>query len=346
MLVVASIVAMSARSASATAAKPAARPVVELVVAAPEREATELGQVATELLGRLSVEVRVRRVDAIDVEEVARPADSHPVYRARAFVDLKRPAHAVLWLVDSARDRVLIRDLESAPGREEITREELAHILEASTEGLLAGETIGVPRAEALPLLAPKKKSPPPAAPSPARHVQAAVLYEAELFADTPRIMHGPEVAVLVPLPLGGLDLGLWIAGQYRFPVIVDAAPVGARFEGGAVRALATLGQRLGAKARLSWGLGGGADFVDLAPTGTATDTVTVEQGRLLTFAILRAAVGLELRAWSNVSIWSRLAADFDFSGTSYVFERSTGEELVLRPWPVRPALAAGVAFP
>jgi hypothetical protein len=112
------------------------------------------------------------------------------------------------------------------------------------------------------------------------------------------------------------------------------------------MRALATLGQRLGAKARLSWGLGGGADFVDLAPTGTATDTVTVEQGRLLTFAILRAAVGLELRAWSNVSIWSRLAADFDFSGTSYVFERSTGEELVLRPWPVRPALAAGVAFP
>src|SRR3954468_18219454 len=142
MLIVSSIVMMAASSSrAAPSSNTGGRPVVELVVAAPGNEAAELAQVATELLGRLSVEVRFRRVAAIDVADIARPVQAPTPYRARAFVDLKRPAHAVLWFVDSARDRVLIRDLESSPGREEITREELAHILEASTEGLLAGES-------------------------------------------------------------------------------------------------------------------------------------------------------------------------------------------------------------
>jgi hypothetical protein len=347
MLMVCSVVMMAASSSrAAPVAKASTRPVVELVVAAPEKEATELAQVATELLDRLSVEVRLRRVDAIDVGDIARPAEPRPSYRARAFVDLKRPARAVLWLVDSARDRVLIRDLESAPGREEITREELAHILEASTEGLLAGESIGVPRVEALPLLTPKAAEPPPKPRPAGEHVQAVALYEVQLLSSAPRFQHGPEVSVFVPFSLGGFDWGLWFGGQYRVPQTVDAAPIGARFEGGAIRGLVSVGQRLGSNARLHWGLGAGVDMVDVQPTGVATDTVSVGAGRLLAFGIVRAAVGLSVRVLPNLSIWSRVAADFDFSDTSYVFERRAGDDVVLRPWPVRPALAAGVGFP
>jgi hypothetical protein len=339
MLMVLSVVTLTAASSRA------ARPAIELVVAASEREATALAQVATELLDRLSVDVRLRRVDAIDIEDVARPSKAPFSYRARAFVDLKRPAHAVLWYVDSARDRVLIRDLESAPGREEITREEVAHILEASTEGLLSGEAIGVPRSEALPLLSPKPKAPPKPR-TPGEHVEVVALYEVQILSGAPRFQHGPEAGVHLPLRLGGLDWGLWLAGQYRLPGTVDGEPVGVRFEGGAIRALVTLGQRLGSNSQLKWGLGAGADFVNLRPTGSATDTVALDAERLLAFTVVRAAVGFELRAAQSVSIWSRIAADFDFSDTSYVFERRTGEDVVLRPWPVRPALAAGVGFP
>jgi hypothetical protein len=350
MLIVSSIVMMAASSSRAAPPSSAgARPVVELVVAAPGNEAAELAQVATELLGRLSVEVRLRRVVAIDVGDIARPVDAPTPYRARAFVDLKRPAHAVLWFVDSARDRVLIRDLERSPGREEITREELAHILEASTEGLLAGESIGVPRAEALPLLTPKAPEPPKAQgrpPPPGEHVQVVALYEVQMLSGAPRFQHGPELGVFLPLSVSGLDWGLSIGGQYRLPQTVDAAPAGARFEGGAIRALVSLDQRLRSNVRLQWGLGAGVDIVDLTPTGVATDNVSIAGGRVLTFAIVRAAIGLSVRVLPNLSIWSRVAADFDFSDTSYVFERRAGEDLVLRPWPVRPALAAGVGFP
>ena len=54
-------------------------------------------------------------------------------------MDLRAPARGVLWIVDPAHDRVLVRELDRSRGREELSREELGHILETSTEGLLAG---------------------------------------------------------------------------------------------------------------------------------------------------------------------------------------------------------------
>jgi hypothetical protein len=167
---------------AAPAPREAAR--ILLVVAAEPGETAEFEKVAIELLGRLPVTVRVVRVTRIDVQEIARPVPAASAYLARIFVDLREPKRATLWFVDSSHDRILVRQLERALGSEELVREELGHILETSTEGLLSGAEIGLPRAEVVPMLQvpPKNETPaPPPAPAkgpdvPRRGWQAALL--------------------------------------------------------------------------------------------------------------------------------------------------------------------------
>jgi hypothetical protein len=321
---------------------------VLLVVAADPSEARKLGQVTTELLGRLSVKVQVNRVERIDFGEIARPAPRVPPYLARLFVDLRDGTGAVLWFVDSIHDRILVRKLGREPGSPELLREELGHILETSTEGLLSGAEIGLPRAEVMPTLTePEAKSLPAgsARTNTPRSWQLAVLYEIEGFSSPAFVTQGPEASIFFRI-LQAPTLGLWTTFQYRLPIHVEGSPVGARIEGGAARALLTLDVPIHAGIKVRFGLGCGTDVVALAPESSQTNGVTLSDSRLLAFGVARAAVGIEVRVSRWVSFWSRVAADIDPSGEQYVFERQGGDEVVLEPWAVRPALAIGVGFP
>lgn len=323
---------------------------VLLVVAADPGESRELGQVVTELLGRLSVEVDVAPVDRLDFAEIARP---EPVtapaagYLARLFVDLGDPHRAVLWFVDEGHDRILVRQLDRAAGSKELLREELGHILETSTEGLLAGAEIGLPRAEVIPLLEPKPKAPLVAAKkAQVKPYQIAALYEVEGFASPARVVHGPEASVFVRASRGVPSFGVWLTGQYRLPMHVDGSPVGARLEGGAFRALLALDLPVQKRVTLRFALGAGTDLVALAPESSTATGVSLAESRLLAFAAVKAAIGVELRASAWLCFWGRIGVDLDPSGTRYVFERQSGEDAVLKPWPVRPAFAVGIGAP
>jgi hypothetical protein len=320
---------------------------VLLVVAADSHEAHELGQVVTELLGRLTVEVEVTRVERLDFAEIARSAPSSAAL-ARLFVDLREPSRAVLWFVDPEHDRILVRQLERpAGGSEELLREELGHILETSTEGLLAGAEIGLPRAQIIATLEPPPSRgaarPPRTEESP---FQIAALYELEGFASPARVAHGPEASVFIRVSRGAPRFGVWLTGQYRWPMHVEASPVGARIEGGALRALLALNVPVHPRVTLRFALGTGTDLVVLTPESSGGSGVSLAESRLLAFAVLKAAVGMELRASSWLGFWGRLGADVDPSGARYVFEKQSGEDTVLRPWPVRPAFALGLGFP
>ncbi len=312
---------------------------VLLVVAADPGEAQRLGQVAAELLGRLSVRVRTRRVERIDVGEIAGPMPPLPAYLARLFVDLREPTQATLWIVDPVHDRILVRRLPRAPGSEELAREELGHILET-----------GLPRAEVMPMLTePGTRRPPARPPRPAstpRQWQIALLYELLALEGPSRIVHGPEASLFFRAPPRAAAVGLWITAQYRLPLHVDALPVGARLEGGALRAMITLDVLAHTKVNLRLALGGGIDLVELEPEASGASGVSLAESRLLSFGVARAAVGVELRVSSWMTLWARAAADVDPSGTRYVFERHDGEQLVLKPWPVRPGLAIGAGVP
>jgi hypothetical protein len=345
LLVGAALGSLEHASRAETPASTEARSVL-LVVAAEPGEAEALGQVATELLGRLSVKVELRRVSRIDLGEVGRSSGGHG-YLARIFVDLKRTDTAALFFVDTANDRILIREVARARGSEEVAREELGHILETSTEGLLSGAEIGVPRADALTMLEPAKEKPTPVVERDERKAwQAALLYEIEVLAGPAQAVQGPEASLFVRVQQRAPELGVWVSGQYRFPVRVDGDPVSARLEGGALRAGFALDAPLGRTMSLRAGLGGGVDLVDVEPETSKASGVALASGELVVTAVARATVGLEVRLSSSLSFWSRIAVDVDPSGTEYVFQRRTGEDLVLRPWPVRPALALGIGFP
>jgi len=349
------IVSMSARTWAGDATRPSEvhnapdERRMLLVVAAEPREAEQLRQVAVELLGRLSVSIRADRVDRIDMEDLARALPPRSGYLARVYIDLRDPNRATLWFVDPAHDRILMRQLDRVPSGEELLREELGHILETSTEGLLSGAEIGLPRASVLPLVKATEKAPPEDEPprSLAKpFVQLALLYEVEGLSSQAPLTHGPEASAYLAIPPRRGAFGIWLTGQYRFPVHVESGAIGARIEGGALRAMLTFDWLRSSRVTLRGALGGGADILRLNPESVGSSGVVLADARLLAFVMVRAGLGLELRVSPFLSIWSRVAVDLDATGTRYVFEGREGERLVLSPWILRPAFALGAGFP
>jgi hypothetical protein len=345
---------------AADGATPAGEVVLE-IAAADARDSDALAQVARELLGRLSIEVRASLVARVDLAAVVAPprapgAADAPL--ARVWIDWRLSGRATLYLLDTRRDRVLVRQVERPAGGEELAREELGHILETACEGLLAGSEVGVPRAGVAPLLMP----PPPRAPAavaesapaaeggPSR-VQVALLYEAAALAPEAPLTHGPEASVFVGLGARrarGWRWGLWSTAQLRAPVrAVDASGVGVDLESGALRAFLALERPLSERATARAGVGGGVDVVRARPEAATPDLAILEPAFTRSFAVGRAALAVDLRLSARTWLVATLAADVDATGQRYAFSRSGGgQELVLRPWVVRPAAAVGLAFP
>jgi hypothetical protein len=321
-----------------------------LVVAAEPSETESLRQVAAELLGRLAVAVRAERVGRIDLDEIARPASLAPQYLARVFVDLREPRRVTLWFVDPAHDRILVRQLDRSPGGDEVMREELGHILETSTEGLLSGAEIGLPRAKVMAVSRPTPDRPSPAPPrlepTGGRSLQFALFYEAQALSSQAFVTHGPGASVWFALPLQQPALGVWLTGQYRFPVRLEASAVGARIEGGALRAMVTFDAPLGARFTLRSFLGGGVDIVHLEPQASGATGVTLADARQLAFAALRAGLGVGFRAARTLSIGARAGVDVDLSAARYVYAGLGGDTVLMQAFPIRPAVAVEIGVP
>jgi len=329
------------------------------VAAADARESDALAQVARELLGRLGLEVRASLVARVDLAAVVAPprangAPEPPL--ARVWVDWRTPGRATLYLLDARRDRVLVRQVERPAGGDELAREELGHILETACEGLLAGSEVGEPRAGVAPRLLPRAEpttvvaEAPPAEPGPAR-VQLALLWEAGAFASEARLTHGPEASLFVGLGAGGARAwrwGLWGTAQLRLPLhAADDTGAGVELEAGALRALVALEHAWSERAIGRAGVGLGVDVVRARPEAAMPDAAILGPSFTRTFAVGRAAVAVDLRLARRTWLVAALAADVDVTGQGYAFGRGGGgEELVLKPWIVRPAAALGLAFP
>jgi hypothetical protein len=333
---------------------------VALAIAAEDaRDSDALARVARELLGRLGLEVRAERVARVELAAVFAPPRAgvapEPLL-ARVWVDWRTPGRATLYLLDGRRDRVLVRQVERPAGGEELAREELGHILETACEGLLAGSEVGEPRAGVAPRLLPPSppttvvaEAAPPPASGPAR-VQVALLYEAAAFGGG-ALAHGPEASLFValgarrPVPW---RMGLWATAQLRLPVrATDDAGAGVALEAGALRALLALEHAWTERATGRAGVGVGVDVVRARPEAAPPDVAVLNPAFTRSFAVARAALAVDLRLARRTWLVAALAADIDVTGQRYAFSRGGGgEELVLKPWIVRPAAALGLAFP
>jgi hypothetical protein len=351
----------------------AAERTVRVTIVADSADAGGLEAVFTELLARLRVSLEVKRAPALDSTAFSPPATPTPELLALVWVDLTKPNAATLYLLDVGTDRVLLRKIRREPDGTELVQEELGHILQTSIEGLLAGEPVGVPRQEILPLLdaaTPRESAAPkpperaeplakPAAPGSAEaapapgnapaarglRAHAMLLYSAGLLADDTPISHGPELGLLVRTA-GGLETALWLSVQWRLPVEITTGPVSVHYSQFSPRAL-IIGKLVGnAERALRFGVGGGFDVVRIETTAEPDSPVEVAAPMTRFYPIGRSALLFDWRISGGLRLVTALGADIDVSNTRYVFVTRPQQRLLLEPYAVRPALALGIATP
>jgi len=326
---------------------------VRLVVAGEAREAEALELLVRDLLARHGATVDARSADAVDpVVVIERPAHFEPAL-ARVWIDLRPDDHAMVFLVDGAWERVLVRRVPRDPAHGEVCREDIGHILETAIEAMLAGAKIGVERAVLAPpprpVVRPRPRrrarvvSPPPP-PRRSDVFRVGLASETMLFSSEVPVTEAVGVTASLEAPLGAgaraPRAGGWLTIAYRFPLRTTALPLGVRLQGLELRLLGRAAWPLGRALRVEVALGPGLDLVDVTPIANRPDASLTAPSTEASFSI-RGAVGARL--WNVLGIL--VAADADLGRHDYTFVEGGQRFVALSPFAVRPALLLEAEF-
>jgi len=325
---------------------------VEVAVVGRALDASALEAVVRELLERFDVESRVSRLEDLDLREVVTPRPEVAELVARAWFDLRDAHRATMYLVDRKWERVLVRNVPLPHGLDEVAREELGHILEASVETLLAGGQVGLPREEVrtslgVPAAPPPARPPPPRAETPRPGPEAppggpaitlGAFWELQGFSSGALVTHGPGASLGFAPSRAPLRPTAWFTAQYRLPVIVEGERIGVRLDALALRLLVGFDLASSDRVTLSAGAGGGADLVHIAPRSDDA-AVSLDASRWTAVPFGRVSVAGRVRIMPNASVGLGVGADIDWIDTVYTVERSAKAVAVLDPWGIRPSM-------
>ena len=137
---------------SGSGAAPADRaglPTVRVVIGGPDSRVEPTRALVEDLLGDVQANLDLAVAPEIDPRVVLFPDVVQPA-AARVFIDLAEDHAPVLFVIDGEYERVLARRIEVETGLDEAAREQIAQIVRASIEALLAGAVIGVTFEEAV----------------------------------------------------------------------------------------------------------------------------------------------------------------------------------------------------
>ena len=344
-------------------ADPGGAAVFAIQVAATRDEARALVPVLRELISAQDVHVEFATVERIDPSTVVRGPgiDRANAPLGRAFVDLSDPARATIYVVDGTWERVLVRHVPRA-SNPDVVRETVAQIVSTAVEALRGGsfarysEPVSTlePKADApagssAPLLvaADRGAASSPRAEGVNLETRFGAMYEVDLYAADRTFVHGPALQASVALAMGRVRPALWMTGQYRWPVIVDEAPVGFRIDTTALRLLVGAEFDVGAKVSCELAVGGGIDVVHLDPRRASVgDQVWLASERGFVVGLARVMMGVRWRATTVVNLDVLIASDIDPSRTRLLFDQGASREPLLAPYAVRPALAVALSVP
>lgn|GEM_PF-2536400 len=349
-------------------AEPSAPAYRVVVTAAGAREPTSALEARTRALLRdYPVELEWSLAAHFHPRDVFEPTPQTPPSEAptlaRIWLDARETTRAVLYLVDDAHERFLVRVVPLEAGYDEVACESVGTIIQTSVEALLAGATLGVSRQAAeeqvadLEGAAPAKAAPEKpvgaepsvrpaidsAAPDPYR-VALDVSYRGQLLSAGPEILHGPELGLSLfrrAARFGGLG---FLSIGYRAPLHWDEDGVGATFQGLGGRA--GIGPRWAVAQRLSLSLLG-----TVGVDGLLVQPVVSEPGAAArrAFWIATATLGLGLEAElglsRRVSLWLAPGAEVDLSGHHFDVLEGGQPVPVLEAWTVQPVLRLGLRF-
>jgi len=314
--------------------------VVALFVAGTPEDAARLEEVVRELVARQGATVVVEHTAAIDPRDVVTPRPEERPPLARAWIDVGG-SRAAIYVADRPWQRILVREVPLPSGLDEVAREEIAHILEATVEALASGEAIGRPREEVRRSLGVSPTAPPD--PAPARssiRLRLGAFWEAQGFSTAQPIAHGPGALVEASLAGGP---AAWTTAAWRLPIDHETPEVGIRVQGVAARLLA--GPVLGTgRVAVRPGFGGGADFVRVQPLAISGSGVRLARPRWTIVPFLRVALGLELEFFGDTRLSVSGACDVDLVDSFYFLGHAGADrEAVLDPWTIRPSIVLGV---
>lgn len=347
----------------------AERPRVEVVIAATPDVEARLTPVLAELLGRLEVQAELTRETSIDVAGVVTPPESPPPALARVFIDATGRDVAIVYLVDAAWQRLLVRRLPLEHGLDEVGREQVAHVVESAIQSLADGGVIGVTRAEARaelgveepPLLTlDEEVALPPAvvrsralnASSEARPasrtlaIDVRVLVGWGLASWTPQTLaQGPDVRLRVGWGRGRLSWGGFVSGRYFLPREVRSTLAGMAIEGAGVRLLAHARYQLEPRFAVLAALGGGFDRETFRPLMSGAAMVQLGTGGTRTSGMLATSLGMEVLLAGPVWLGADAGVELELAPDDYVVGHGAGFVAVAEPLRLRPTFSAVVGL-
>jgi hypothetical protein len=339
-----------------------ARDRVAIAIAADSANVERVSQVLKELLGRLGVSSEIRAVAKVDPVAVVTPPSEPEQALARVFIDASGDDAAIVYIVDTRWERILVRRVPLSAGVDEVVREEIGHIVESSVEALRAGGQIGVSREEASealgvpptpekpaqrePVARPVERRRAPLAPKnekkpPGLILDLGVGWEAALWTRD-QLRHGP----LVRIGFGSALLGGSLVAQYRIPLSKDAEPIGLRQESGALRALAFFRPALASDLHARIEVGAGLDVERVEPRITEDGATSVSDAKTRAAFVGRVGAGLDVLAFGESWLSGIFALEIDPSPDDYAIRRGSRTETVAKPLYVRPGFSLILTTP
>src|SRR5439155_20029305 len=141
------------------------------------------------------VSVRFATIASVDARQIMNDGADDPPSVARLWIDMREPGRVTLYLTGDRAARLLVRHVPLVTRIDEVAREEIAHIVEATVDALLVGGRIGVVTDE--PMRHPEKGEPPlHERPLGGVGLDIGVAYEAQAWRASVEPLHSAAVVI------------------------------------------------------------------------------------------------------------------------------------------------------
>jgi hypothetical protein len=312
---------------------------IDILIAGSDSDVQRLQTNLTEAAQQAGVSANMRKVIHIDPREILRRTGVPTLW-----IDREMAGKARLYLTSADGSRVFVRDFELANELDPVALELLNLVVQSSLKDLISGTDLGVPRAEYERTLPPEPALPKKPAvdvyatrKKPSLVLHAGAFYEiAWLSAHT--VEHGPGVEL--QLDLGPLNWG--VAGQWRFPVLVNNANLDASLRSRTLRGFVAYPFRLSSRADLAFGAALGVDWIEVRPRGRA-ELVSARSNFLAADGVLRLQSSFRYR-FHHWQVGGLLGAERGLVRANYYDEQDGNRQPVFTPWPFRPLASVSLS--
>ncbi len=358
--------------------------VVRVVIAGSDKDANGLTSSLSELLSRIGARLDIARVERVDIFDGALSVKTPGTF-ATAWVDLADPQRATLVLVEGSSGRIVARRSVARGAKSDIATEELAHIIQASVEDLVAeappppSASITPPppasvSASAAPSPSPSSALSAPPSPAPSASaapsasttqpvtgpehdsakVEGASRYGVDIgaffvgrgFGGDSSVVVGGGGKGMLRLGRGALHPAIALSGAYHVPFEASGSEVKVRASALALRVSGAAEYEITPRFVMSLGPSAGADVFFITPQGLTVPDDHVNAGTTDVSPVLGGVLGARYAVTRGAEMFLDFGLDVDLKPHRYVVHDGPNiSEIAFLPSRVRPALSLGFDF-